>query len=157
MKDIAIIPIAFIMLLLVMSCKKNGQDDAGTTTADSLYVLYGPGYVPEPANHYYKITGSMVIEDTSRILPADAAQYNDTLPDKNNILAGSLLHIPNKMIRNNGKQYSNDRIADCASFVVTAFINSKEYNWTLQDCYDDNNKVKEYIQELKAAIAEFQK
>ena len=150
-----IIPL-LLVLLTITSCKKKNNAN-GSTTADSLYLTYYHGFVPEPDFRYYKIANGIVIEDTTRVFPSEPTNYDYTLPAKNNTIASTILILPDKIVKENAATYNDDETGDCPTYRIKAYIKGAEYNWTLSDCYDKDAAIKQYIEKLFAAKEEFRK
>jgi hypothetical protein len=156
MENKALLVLCAFSILLFCSCSKE-KGDGTYTTADFLIVGRAGGFV-QYFGPYYKITLSLLSEDSTRyngsvLVPVDATGFNFsfTLPQARYDTVRSLLTaIPTELFNKNNADIG-DFCPDFGYTDVRASVNGVMYKWSFEcDQSKSSITVQQFVQKLRA-------
>lgn len=130
MKTLFYACVAMIIAMSISSCKKK-DNPKRYTTADSMMMRYNGGFGPVADIRVYSLANGTVLEDTST--PPDNIYDIDLGGDKYDQVAYVLKEVPGQLLKENGKQYSTDKLPDAGGVQLTAHISGIAYTWYFSD------------------------
>jgi hypothetical protein len=134
MKSILFTSLALIFIFAISSCRKK-DNPKRYATADSMTMRYNGGFMPVADIRVYSLANSTVLEDTST--PPDNVYDIDLGQGKYNDAAYILNEIPGQLLKENGEQYSTDKLPDAGGVQLTAYINGVAYTWYFSEYTDE--------------------